>query len=283
MQTLTTSYEHSGGAAATFVHPNGNVYLAAVVKASGVRQHLAVYRLRPDGAVELVKLYQGGGVAGAVSPAQVTMGGLVIRQDGAMVVAFSAPTFAAPAKWVPQFDVVPGVDSPWVYGEGDPTVPPATGTYDPRVPGLEQRVAVLESSLAGATKAPEGRPGTRRVPRRAAAARDGRVPGGPPGDDAGARPADAGGPPEVERQIRDYFQDLGLADSLPLDCEVVQLAELFGKLPDEVAEGMSEYWHRLSVVYFSERARSTRKADSKALPSVSADELDDKGRYFLTG
>lgn len=64
---------------------------------------------------------------------------------------------------------------------------------------------------------------------------------------------------------------------------MVQLAELFGKLPDEVAEGMSEYWHRLSVVYFSERARSTRKADSKALPSVSADELDDKGRYFLTG
>jgi hypothetical protein len=168
MQTLTTSYEHSGGAAATFVHPNGNVYLAAVVKASGVRQHLAVYRLRPDGAVELVKLYQGGGVAGAVSPAQVTMGGLVIRQDGAMVVAFSAPTFAAPAKWVPQFDVVPGVDSPWVYGEGDPTVPPATGTYDPRVPGLEQRVAVLESSLAGATKALKAAQDTAAAAKRAA-------------------------------------------------------------------------------------------------------------------
>lgn len=154
METLTTSYEHSGGAAATFVHPNGNVYLAAVVKASGTRQHLAVYRLRPDGTVEVVKLYLGGGVAGAVSPAQVTMGGLVIRQDGAMVVAFSAPTFAAPTKWVPQFDVVPGVDAPWAYGDGNTTVPPpSAGTYDPRVPGLEQRIAALESSLAGANKA----------------------------------------------------------------------------------------------------------------------------------
>lgn len=64
---------------------------------------------------------------------------------------------------------------------------------------------------------------------------------------------------------------------------MVQLAELFGRLPEEIVEGMSEYWYRLSVVYFSERARSTRKADSKGLPTISADELDEKGRYFLTG
>ena len=64
---------------------------------------------------------------------------------------------------------------------------------------------------------------------------------------------------------------------------MIQLAELFGKLPEEVVEGMSEYWSRLAVVYFSERARSTRQANSKSLPSVSANDLDDKGRYFLTG
>ncbi len=153
MQTLTTSYDHSGGAAATFVHPNGNVYLAACVKAAGTRQHLMVYRLRPDHTVELVKAYLGGGVAGAISPAQVTMGGLVIRQDGALVVAFSAPTFAAPTKWVPQFDVVPGVDAPWTYGTGDTSLPPPAGTFDPRVPALEQRIGALEAALVAAQKA----------------------------------------------------------------------------------------------------------------------------------
>lgn len=47
---------------------------------------------------------------------------------------------------------------------------------------------------------------------------------------------------------------------------------------------MSEYWTRLAVVYFSERARATRTGGSGApTPTPAPDELDEKGRWFLTG
>jgi len=70
---------------------------------------------------------------------------------------------------------------------------------------------------------------------------------------------------------------------LPLDTEVVQLAEMFGVLPDTLAEQMSEYWYRLSVVFFRERSQSQRKGGGAPAPQPDADELDDTGRWFLTG
>lgn len=77
-----------------------------------------------------------------------------------------------------------------------------------------------------------------------------------------------------------------MADGLPLDCDVVVLAETFGKLPDEVAEGMSEYWYYLSLVFLEERSKSKRGAKSGQrgpAPEPDKDEVDEQGRWFLTG
>lgn len=65
---------------------------------------------------------------------------------------------------------------------------------------------------------------------------------------------------------------------------MIVLAETFGKLPDEVAEGMSEYWYYLSLVFLEERSRSRRGAKSGGggpAPEPAADEVDEQGRWFL--
>lgn len=112
MQSITSAFQHIPQAGVTFVHPlNGNVYIGVCAKeGDGVKQHFLIYRMRTSGAFELVKQYQGG----IELKAQVTMGGIAIRQDGAMVVAFSGvPLASASGRWEPIVDVVPNVDAPW--------------------------------------------------------------------------------------------------------------------------------------------------------------------------
>lgn len=70
---------------------------------------------------------------------------------------------------------------------------------------------------------------------------------------------------------------------------MIELAEAFGKLPEEVADpttGMSEYWWELSLVYLAERSRQKPLPTSESggpVPEPSPEELDDKGRWFLAG
>lgn len=60
-------------------------------------------------------------------------------------------------------------------------------------------------------------------------------------------------------------------------------------MPDDIADperGMSEYWTELALVYLAERARqrpATAATRGAPIPEPSAEELDDKGRWFLAG
>lgn len=162
MTTFGDSFVHVLGAAPTFVHPNGNIYFVVNGKERGTRQHLFVYRLR-NGAFELVQKVLGGGGPGAVSPAQLAMGGAVIDFEGALVVGFSAPTFEQPEVWRQQFARYPGVDAPWSYGtagaapQPQPTPQPTPQPVaDPRVAELTARVNDLAAALAVAQKAAKG-------------------------------------------------------------------------------------------------------------------------------
>jgi hypothetical protein len=77
-----------------------------------------------------------------------------------------------------------------------------------------------------------------------------------------------------------------MGGKLPLDSDVVFLAEIFGKMPDEIADpdtGMSEYWFTLSVILLSERAQSKRKSGSgTSTPEPDPKDLVD-GKWYLTG
>lgn len=113
---IVQSYQHTLEANASAVHPvNGNVYLTACVKEENIKQHLNIYRLRPGAAqAELIHQFRGGGVQGAYAKSQITSGSVVLRQDGALVVAFSAvPVTYAGDNFVPCFEVLAGIDTPW--------------------------------------------------------------------------------------------------------------------------------------------------------------------------
>jgi hypothetical protein len=73
---------------------------------------------------------------------------------------------------------------------------------------------------------------------------------------------------------------------LPPDCDVIELAEAFGQVPETIVDEMSEYWFNFALVYLSERSRA--KPEPKGgrggpAPEPDQEELDDKGRWYLTG
>lgn len=73
---------------------------------------------------------------------------------------------------------------------------------------------------------------------------------------------------------------------MPPDCDVIELAEAFGQLPETIVDEMSEYWFNFSLVYIAERSRAKpapRGRTGMAAPEPEQDEVDDKGRWFLTG
>ncbi len=110
-----TGYNHVLGASACFVHPgNGNIYFTACEQVSGTHQNLSVYRMvAATGAIELVRRYEGT----IDSPSQITMGGAVIGQGGALIVATSLVIPGVPkvtgTGWQGSWIREPGIDAPW--------------------------------------------------------------------------------------------------------------------------------------------------------------------------
>lgn len=141
-QPLTnyTGYNHVLGAAPCFVHPkNGNIYFGACEQRAGTQQDLSIYRyVAQTGIMELVKRYRGA----VDSPSQITMGGAVIAQGGAMFVATSLVIKDAPkitgTGWQGSFIREPQVDEPWNF----------TGVENAaQVDDLENAVAALTRSI----------------------------------------------------------------------------------------------------------------------------------------
>lgn len=67
---------------------------------------------------------------------------------------------------------------------------------------------------------------------------------------------------------------------------MVELAEAFGQLPETIVEEMTEEWFTFSLVYLAERSRAKpepRGRRGAPAPAPEQDEVDDKGRWFLTG
>ncbi len=81
---------------------------------SGTHQNLSVYRMvAATGAIELVRRYEGT----IDSPSQITMGGAVIGQGGALIVATSLVIPGVPkvtgTGWQGSWIREPGIDAPW--------------------------------------------------------------------------------------------------------------------------------------------------------------------------
>lgn len=143
-----TGYNHILFASACFVHPkNGNIYFCACEQHDGVHQNLSVYRyIATTGAIEHVKTYFGGS---ADSPAQITQGGAVIGQGGAMFVATSLTIPNVPkvtvTGWQGSWIREPNIDEPWNIANGtDPRVDALVA----QLASLSQRVTATEGALA---------------------------------------------------------------------------------------------------------------------------------------
>jgi len=64
---------------------------------------------------------------------------------------------------------------------------------------------------------------------------------------------------------------------------VVELAAVFGQLPETVAAGMSELWFWRSAVYLNAKGQNTRKPRAHDPADFSsAAETDDQGAWILT-
>lgn len=116
-QTISTADRYCKQVAVGCVHPTTqNLYIVATVQPDiAGRQDIVIWRYRPTGAVEVVRRYEGG-PAGRDAPGMIGPGDAILRPDGSLVVVFSAPTAEAPDKWVPQLDIISGVDQPWGAG-----------------------------------------------------------------------------------------------------------------------------------------------------------------------
>lgn len=142
-QPLTNyaGYNHVLGSAPCFVHPkNGNIYFAACEQKAGTQQDLSIYRyVAATGIIEPVKRYRGT----IDSPSQITMGGAVIAQGGAMFVATSLVIPGVPkvtgTGWQGSWLREPQIDEPWSIGDSDNSA---------QVDDLENAVAALKRSIS---------------------------------------------------------------------------------------------------------------------------------------
>lgn len=143
-----TGYNHVLFGGACFVHPgNGNVYFCACEQHDGIHQNLSVYRyVAATGVIEHVKTYFGGATD---SPSQITMGGAVIGQGGAMFVATSLVIPGAPkvttTGWQGSWIREPGIDEPWGESSG----------LAAAIAQLQQQIDALKSASVGGALSPE--------------------------------------------------------------------------------------------------------------------------------
>lgn len=145
-----SGYEHCLGAVPTFVHPNGNLYLVACEKHSGIYQDFSIYRMRP-GIVkwELVKRYEGG--KDAVS--QFTQGGAIIDPYGALIPATACVPKNDPTRTKTGFqnmwDWIPGIDEPYLTDPALDELHAEVAALRAENAVLQARVDALEGSTGG--------------------------------------------------------------------------------------------------------------------------------------
>ena len=132
MTILDSKHEHCLSVDASGANPvTGNVYVAAILKEGGIKQHLFVFRVKMDNTVELVKVVKGGGGADAYAQSQIAPGGVSIRPNGSLIVTFSCiPKGDTSGRFKPVFEPVVGVDTGWTWGAAGPVPVPVTIVVD---------------------------------------------------------------------------------------------------------------------------------------------------------